>query len=77
MKPWEPQKGESLKAYEAWVEYRDMSDEDRSLREVARRLKKSLTIIGRWSGRWGWVERLIAYKTAMSTSLRRSPEQTT
>lgn len=62
-KPWERQEGENPKPYEAFCIYRDMKtdDQERSLREVANRLKKSLTLIGRWSSKHSWVERVAAW----------------
>lgn len=57
---WERQKGESEKAYEAFSIYRDMGSE-RTLIAVAQRLKKSRTLIDRWSARWNWQERVLAY----------------
>ena len=62
-KPWERQEGETPKPYEAFCIYRDMKtdDQERSLREVANRLKKSLTLIGRWSSKYSWVERVAAW----------------
>lgn len=61
--PWDPQPGESAVAYEAFTVYRDMTPGNRSTREVARRLGKSETLIGRWSSRHGWVRRVLAWDT--------------
>lgn len=68
-KPWERQKGESEKAYEAFVTYRDMGSE-RSLRAVSRALGKSKTIIDRWSREKGWVERVRAYDNDLEKEAR-------
>ena len=59
-KPWERQEGESVKAFEAFTVYLEMGDE-RSIREVAQRLAKSRTLIGRWSVTYQWVERVAAF----------------
>ena len=59
-KPWERQEGESVKAFEAFTVYLGMGDE-RSIREVAQRLAKSRTLIGRWSVTYQWVERVAAF----------------
>ena len=45
-KPWERQKGESEKAYEAFAAYRDMGPE-RSITKVSQSLNKTRTLIGR------------------------------
>ena len=58
--PWERQKGESAKAYEAFSEYRDMGA-SRSLSKVAEKLQKSGTLIGRWSGNYEGVKRAAAW----------------
>jgi len=57
---WERKPDESHKAYEAFSIYRDMGI-NRNVRAVAQKLNKSLTIIGRWSSRYNWVERAGAY----------------
>lgn len=62
--PFERQDGESDKAFEAFSKYRDMGV-DRTVRKVAQELDKSLTIIGRWSTRWDWVERVKSYDAEM------------
>jgi hypothetical protein len=59
--PWERLHGESAKAFEAFVRYRDMGPE-RSLAKVARELGKSTTIIERWSARDSWVQRVAAWE---------------
>ena len=58
-KPWEMQDGETAKQFEAFVVYRDM--EERSIRQVGKILNKSDTLIGRWSGKNNWVERVAAW----------------
>jgi hypothetical protein len=61
---YERQDDETKKAFEAFVEYRNMGL-DRSLREVAKKLDKSLTLIGRWSSANNWVERAGEYDKEM------------
>lgn len=58
--PWDRQKGETKKAFEAFTVYRDLGT-TRSLAKVANKLDKSKTIIGRWSSKWNWVERTNAW----------------
>lgn len=60
-KPWERQKGESSQAFEAFVIYCDMGAE-RSLRKVAQKLGKSLTLIARWNTTWHWQDRVREYE---------------
>ena len=64
VQPWEQQPGESAKAFEAFKTYRDMGAE-RSMRKVAQRLNKSLTMLSKWSGPWSWQERVRAYDREM------------
>ena len=59
-KPWERQTDETPKPFEAFCTYRDMGT-DRSIRAVAAKLDKSETIIGRWSSKYHWVDRVIAW----------------
>ncbi len=59
-KPWERQKGEGEKAYEAFTVYRDMGEE-RTIAAVVKRLNKSRSLIDRWKVQWEWTERIRAY----------------
>lgn len=58
--PWERLTGESAKAFQAFVIYRDLGAE-RSLAKVATQLGKSTTLIERWSARDAWVTRVEAW----------------
>lgn len=69
-KPWERQKGESEKAYEAFSEYRDMC-EKRTYQAVAEKLQKSCTLIRRWSSQWEWKERVRAYDNELEKEARK------
>lgn len=51
--PWERQEGESSKAFEAFVIYRDMGAK-RTFTAVADTLHKSCTLIRRWKEQWDW-----------------------
>lgn len=68
-KPWERQKGESEKAYEAFAIYRDMG-EKRTLTAVAEKLQKSCTLIRRWKATWEWQERVRAYDNELEKEAR-------
>jgi hypothetical protein len=54
---WQQQPGETDKAYQAFVTYRNLEPEQRSITRVVSELNKSRTLIGRWSSQWSWVER--------------------
>jgi len=56
MDSWDRKKGESTKAYQAFILYREMGAE-RSYTRVAQELGKSRTLVQRWGGAWTWVER--------------------
>lgn len=80
-KPWERQKGESEKAYEAFVAYRDMG-EKRTIVAVAEKLQKSDSLIRRWKDRWEWKERVRAYdndleKEARAKAIKERKDMTT
>jgi len=68
-KPWERQKGESEKAFEAFSVYRDMG-EKRTIVAVCKRLEKSRTLIDRWKDRWEWQERVRAYDNDLEREAR-------
>ena len=63
-KPWERQKGETRKAYEAFVIYRDLGG-TRTLQQVAKKLTKSETLIRGWSAKWDWLNRVAAYEESV------------
>ena len=71
--PFEQQEKESHKAFAAFALYLSMGPE-RSIDGVARKLNKSHTIIGRWSGRWRWVERVSAHASHLATVEREASE---
>jgi hypothetical protein len=58
--PWDRQPGESIPAFEAFRAYRE-AGEARSLRQVARELRKSPSLIFRWSSSHAWVARALAW----------------
>ncbi len=79
-KPWDRQKGESEKAYEAFTIYLQMG-EKRTIIAVCKQLEKSRTLIDRWKERWEWQERVRAYdndlvKEARSKAIKERKEMT-
>lgn len=68
-KPWELQKGETVKQFEAFCEYRDMG-KTRSLQKVAEKLAKSETLIKRWSAKNSWIDRVAAWEDEQDRLIR-------
>jgi hypothetical protein len=58
---WQRQPGESDKAFQAFVTYRNLEPSFRSITRVVSELNKSRSLIGRWSSGWNWVERAAAW----------------
>lgn len=59
---WERQKGETTAAYSAFWEYcTSVENNKRSVSRVAEKLKKSASLLHRWSKRWEWEQRALAY----------------
>jgi hypothetical protein len=56
---------ESDPAWEAFSLYRELPPRDRSQAEVAKRLRKSKQLIGRWASRYAWLIRAAAYDRHM------------
>jgi hypothetical protein len=54
-----PLPNESPKAFSAFKAYADLGDR-RSIRAVARKLHKSVTLLARWSKKFRWQERIAA-----------------
>ena len=57
MNSWERQPKEGVKAYQAFEKYRAMGKE-RSIAKVAKQCKKNVSLLNRWSQRYGWVQRV-------------------
>lgn len=68
-KPWERQKGEGEKAFEAFSIYRDMGAE-RTITAVGKRLEKSRNLIDRWKDRWNWKERVRLFDNDLEKQAR-------
>ena len=61
LRPWDPQPREPGTSFAGLVLYRETPPTERSLRDVAQRLDRSLSIIERHSSRWEWVARTRAW----------------
>ena len=68
--PWDRLPNESLRAFAAFREYRDLRDE-RSIGKVVQELKKSPALIYRWSARYQWQSRIAAYEEFQDQILQR------
>lgn len=73
-KPWERQKGESEKAFEAFSLYRDKGAK-RTLISVAEELQKSYTLIRRWCDRWEWEDRVRKYDNEMEREAKKEAQK--
>jgi hypothetical protein len=58
--PWERRKEESGKAFDAFACYRDLGS-GRSIEKAAEHVRKSVSLLKRWSSRYSWVERVQAW----------------
>lgn len=68
VKAWDRQKGETVKAYAAFKVYLEMPD--RSLPKVAQKLSKCLGHIKKWSRKFDWLNRAIAYDSSVVEEVR-------
>lgn len=69
-KIWELQPGETPKAWAAWEVYRDLPDETRSVRELARTLGKFPQTFNGWSVKWHWPERIHELRLEQNRKIR-------
>lgn len=72
--PWERQKGESEKAYEAFSLYRDKGT-DRTITAVVKELSKSRSLIDRWKSRWEWEDRVREYDNDQERKVKKEAEK--
>ena len=72
--PWERQKGESEKAYEAFSLYLKLGAE-RTISAVVKELKKSRSLIDRWKDRWDWEERVREYDNDTERKAKKEAEK--
>lgn len=68
---YERQSKESDPAWEAFQIYRGLGL-DRTLAQVAKTLEKSPTLIGKWSGDWGWRQRVEAWDREVDRKTRQA-----
>ena len=73
-KPWERQKGESEKAYEAFSLYRDKGV-GRTVTAVVKELAKSRSLIDRWKDRWSWDDRVRQYDTEIERQAKKEAQK--
>lgn len=66
--PWEKQKGETSKAYEAFIVFRDLGL-SRTYEEVSRRMRKSSVLIRKWAKKNGWNERILDFDRYLSEKM--------
>jgi len=69
IRPWDRQPNETAKAYEAFLVYRELELNKRSIELVCKRLKKSNPLIHRWSKKYNWHERIREYDSHVSSEL--------
>lgn len=58
--PWERQPGETEKAYEAFLFYKNLGP-GRTLAETSRKLPKNYQTLKEWKAKWKWEDRVIAF----------------
>ena len=71
---WDRRPRESARPFEAARVYFEMGPA-RSLTAVAKRLQKQVRLIERWSARWGWVQRAVAYDDHMANKVQEEIEK--
>ncbi len=60
-KAWDQRENESAPAYEAFMDYLTQEPAKRSVRQVVQNLHKSLTLIGGWSSKHDWPDRVRSF----------------
>lgn len=70
--PWEQQPRETSTAFEAFDIYRQLGPQARSVSATAERLSKSVTTLKRWTMRWSWRERAIAWDMHLAEAARQA-----
>lgn len=73
LRPWDRQPGETSKAYEAFLIYRDLGA-NRTTRSTAEALTRTETHIKTWSSKYGWVSRAAAWDSMPSRAIEHAYE---
>lgn len=74
VEPWERQKDESEKAYEAFSIYRDMGV-GRTVIAVVEKLGKSRSLLDRWKSRWNWDDRVRRYDADIERQAKKEAQK--
>lgn len=74
VKAWEQQPRETVRAYAAFVAYRDLPPDDRTIRAAAEKHNKSASQMANWSRRWQWRKRVRAYDLHLDLLVRKDNE---
>lgn len=74
LRPWDRQPGETSKAYEAFLTYRDLGA-GRSIQLVCNELGKSKTVMDRWSSQHNWVSRAAAWDSMPGRKIESAYEE--
>ena len=72
--PWERQRGESEKTFQAFRHYLELGPE-RSLKAVAQECTKSIPLIKRWSAQWEWSNRVSQYTNHLAREIDQKAEK--
>ncbi len=68
LRVWDRQPGETSKAWNAFLLYRDAPSGERMLKSVSEVLKISVQAVGRWSTKFRWAERVREYDSYVDRS---------
>lgn len=71
-RPWDRMTGESVQAYGAFLTYKDLPREERSLSRTASDLGKNGSLIGEWSTKWGWQDRIAEWEAELEREKERA-----
>ena len=72
--PWERKHGETEKAFEAFLIYKNLGP-GRTQIEVAQKLRKSISLIRRWASDWEWKNRVIAWDSDVEQKAKEAAQK--